>query len=90
MYVCACVQQGDLYSLGQLLVCVGLQSVEAVRPDLLHRSMEAFSSIYSPDLNHLVQYVQYIGTCAGMYGWDTRVCVCALYVCGCRTSVGDG
>lgn len=51
------LQQRDLFSLGQLLLCVSLQSADVGRPENLHRSLEVVANTYSPELNHVLQYV---------------------------------
>ena len=53
--VCCVLQQEDLQALGQLLLCVTLQSSEATQHEHFHRSMDTLTSSYSPDLQNIVR-----------------------------------
>ena len=48
-------QQQDLLRLGELLLCVSLQSSTAAQPSNFHASMEQLASKYSHDLQHIIQ-----------------------------------
>ena len=43
-------------SAGQLLLSVALQSPVATQPENFHQSLDSFSSQFTPDLFHIIQY----------------------------------
>jgi PAB-dependent poly(A)-specific ribonuclease subunit 3 len=49
-------QQQDLVSAGQLLLSVALQSPVAAQPENFHQSLDSFSSQFTSDLYHIIQY----------------------------------
>jgi len=55
-------QQEDLAALGDLLMCVALQSPLATKPENFHASMEALATHYSPELHHILQYLVHSGS----------------------------
>ena len=48
-------QQEDLAALGELLMCVALQSPLATKPENFLGSMEALAAHYSPEIHHILQ-----------------------------------
>ena len=50
------MQQQDLVSAGQLLLSVALQSPVAAQPENFHQSLDSFSSQFTSDLYHIIQY----------------------------------
>ncbi|XP_064400675.1 PAN2-PAN3 deadenylation complex subunit pan3-like [Halichondria panicea] len=55
-------QQGDLVATGEALLCVALQSASAAKQEFFPASMEILATSYSPDLQHIIQYLLQSGS----------------------------